>query len=117
MDNPSIFTKIIEREIPAQIHFEDDEFIAISDIHPLAPVHILLIPKKPYKTLEEVSLDDAPFHARYLQLARQLAQKLGIGENYKIMMNVGEQVQMVQHVHMHIMGGWDQVDNVPEQVK
>lgn len=108
MDTVSIFTKIIEREIPAQIHFEDDEFIAISDIKPLAPVHILLIPKKPYQTLEEVEISDVQFHARYLQLARQIAKKMGISENYKIMMNVGEQVQLVQHVHMHIMGGWDQ---------
>lgn len=108
MTDSSIFTKIIDREIPATIHYEDDEFIAISDIKPLAPVHVLLITKKPYKTLEEVDVKDEKFHARYLQLAREIAHKLDISENYKIMMNVGEQVQMVQHVHMHIMGGWDQ---------
>lgn len=108
MDNPSIFTKIIEREIPAEVHYEDDEFIAISDVHPLAPVHILLIPKHPYQTLEEVDAADTQFHARYLQLAREIAAKMGISENYKLMMNVGKQVQQVHHVHLHIMGGWDQ---------
>ncbi len=108
MADTSIFSRIIDREIPATIQYEDDEFIAINDIKPLAPIHVLLIPKKPYKTLEEVELADEKFHARYLQLAREIAQKLGISENYKIMMNVGEQVQLVHHVHMHILGGWDQ---------
>jgi histidine triad (HIT) family protein len=116
MPDASIFTHIINREIPAIIQYEDDEFIAIDDIKPLAPIHVLLIPKKPYKTLEEVALEDEKFHARYLQLARKIAQKLGISGNYKLLMNVGEQVQMVHHVHLHIMGGWEHTATVTENI-
>ncbi|MDQ5931159.1 MAG: histidine triad family protein [Patescibacteria group bacterium] len=107
MSQDSIFTKIINREIPATIEFEDDEFIAIHDIHPAAPVHLLIIPKKPLETLESVPVEDDAFHAKILKVARQLAQKLGISDNYKLMMNVGKKVQMVHHIHLHLLGGWD----------
>lgn len=103
----SIFTKIIRREIPATIHYEDDDFIAIDDINPMAPYHILIIPKKPYVTLEDVPTNDDQFHAQILLLARKVAAQLGIADNYKIFMNVGRRVQAVHHVHMHLLGGWD----------
>lgn len=105
MQEPSIFSKIINREIPATIQYEDDDFIAINDIHPVAPVHVLLIPKKDWQTLEDVAPEDE-FHGKFLQAARKVVKKLGIQDNYKLMMNVGKQVQQVQHIHMHIMGGW-----------
>lgn len=102
----SLFTKIINREIPATIEYEDDEFIAFRDIHPRAPIHVLLVPKKEYQTLEEVDIQDAEFHGRLLLTARQVAKKLGIEGNYKLMMNVGPKMQIVPHVHLHILGGW-----------
>ncbi len=102
----SIFTKIILRQIPASIRYEDDEFIAIDDIHPAAPIHILLIPKKPYQQLEEVDVEDEHFHARLLILARKIAKQVGIADNYKLFMNVGKRVQLIHHIHMHITGGW-----------
>lgn len=102
----SIFTKIINRELPATIHFEDDEFIAIADIHPKAPVHALVIPKHPYETLEDVDSTNDEFHAKLLKTARVVAKKLGIGENYRLVLNVGHQAQAVLHIHVHILGGW-----------
>jgi len=102
----TIFTKIIKREIPATIRYEDDDFIAIDDISPIAPVHVLIIPKHPYPSLEAVELEDATFHATLLQLARSLARKLDIDENYKLLINVGAQVQAVPHLHVHLIGGW-----------
>ncbi|MBP7774695.1 HIT domain-containing protein [Candidatus Woesebacteria bacterium] len=102
----SIFTKIINREIPATIRYEDDEFIAIDDIHPKAPVHVLLIPKEPFETLEHVEMSDGHFHKILLQTARRVAQLVGIGKNYKLIMNVGKDMQMVPHIHLHILGGW-----------
>lgn len=111
---PSIFTKIINREIPATIHYEDEEFIAIDDIHPAAPVHVLIIPKAELATLELVDLADEKFHARLLMTARKVAQQLGIAENYKLMMNVGRQVQQVHHIHLHLLGGWDKDKTVEE---
>lgn len=107
MSEPSIFTKIINREIPATIHYEDNDFIAINDIHPLAPVHVLLIPKEPWQTLEQVEIENAAFHQKLLQTARRVAKKMGIENNYKLIMNVGKQVQQVHHIHLHILGGWN----------
>jgi histidine triad (HIT) family protein len=106
MNEPSIFTKIISREIPAKIRYEDELFIAFDDIHPKAPVHVLLVPKKEYPTLEAFDADDTELHGKLLQTARKVAHTLGIEKNYKLMMNVGLDVQIVHHVHLHILGGW-----------
>lgn len=116
MLEPSIFTKIINREIPATIVYEDDDFIAFRDIQPKAPVHVLLVPKHPYQTLENVPTKELEFHSKLLLTAREVAKTLGIQENYKLFMNVGHTVQAVHHVHMHILGGWkDQhPDETPE---
>lgn len=113
-DDRSIFTKIINREIPAKIVFEDEEFIAIHDIQPAAPIHILIIPKKEHQTLESINLNDDAFHARLLKTARIVAQQLGISDNYKLMMNVGKKVQAVHHIHLHLMGGWDEGKTIEE---
>lgn len=110
----SIFTKIINREIPATIVYEDDTFIAFNDIKPKAPVHVLLVPKHPHETLESVALDDDTFHAQLLQTARKVAAQVGIQDNYKLHMNVGTQVQLVPHIHLHILGGWTLGDHTPE---
>lgn len=103
----SVFTKIINRELPAKIHYEDDEFIVIDDIAPYAPVHVLIIPKRPYQTLEEVDESNADFHSKILLLARKIAKMLGISDNYKLFLNVGKQVQLVHHIHLHLTGGWN----------
>lgn len=102
----SIFSQIIDRKIPANIHFEDDDFIVINNLYPKAPVHVLIIPKKAYLSLEAVDLDDDVFYAKLLRTARQVAKKLGIADNYKLFMNVGEKVQAVHHLHLHLMGGY-----------
>lgn len=107
MSQPSIFTKIINHEVPSTIQYEDEEFIAFNDIYPQAPVHVLIVPKKQYATLEEISMDDTTFHSNLLLTARKVAKKLGISENYKILMNVGPKMQLVPHLHVHLMGGWE----------
>lgn len=104
--NDSIFTQIIKRQIPATIHFEDDDFIVIDDLYPKAPVHVLIIPKQPYQSLEAVDFADSEFYTKLLQTARRVAEQLGISDNYKLFMNVGEKVQAVQHLHLHLMGGY-----------
>ena len=110
----SVFTKIIIRGLPATIQFEDDEFIVIDNILPVAPIHFLVIPKKPYTTLEAVDLEDAHFHARMLQVARIVAKKLGIQDSYKLFMNVGTQVQAIHHVHLHVTGGWAKTSSIED---
>lgn len=107
MAQASIFTKIINREIPAKIVFEDDEFIAFHDIEPSAPVHVLLVPKQPYITLEEFPESDVALHGRLILAARKVAKELGIADNYQLFMNVGLNVQDIHHVHLHIKGGWE----------
>lgn len=103
----TVFEKIIAREIPATIIYEDDEFIAFKDIKPAAKVHVLIVPKKAYPTLEAIPLDD-PLQFRLFQLVRRLAQELGIADNYKIHLNVGDKVQVVPHLHVHLLGGFEQ---------
>ena len=101
----SIFTKIINKEIPAKIRYEDDDFIVIDDIHPQAPVHVLLITKKQITSLEDLSEQDKLL-TTLLPTARRVAKKLGINQNYKLIMNIGLQIQEVKHIHLHILGGW-----------
>lgn len=116
MSEQSIFTKIINREIPANIIYEDDLFIAFNDITPKAPVHVLLVTKEPYPTLEDADINDDNLHAKLLQTARKVARTLGIEKNYKLMMNVGRDVQLVHHVHLHILGGWKNKNDTKDDI-
>jgi len=113
MAEPSIFSKIVSGEIPATIRYQDDTFLAFDDIDPKAPVHVLLITKKEYPTLEDVPTDNESLHSQLLLTARKIAQELGIAQNYKLHMNIGQDVQAVSHLHMHILGGWKQAS--PEE--
>jgi histidine triad (HIT) family protein len=108
----SVFSKIIQRKLPSTIHFEDDEFIVISSNDPKAPIHLLIIPKHPYASLEEVELSNEKIHGQLLLLCRQMAQKMKIADNYKIHINVGKEVQQVQHLHIHLLGGWKNLQEI-----
>lgn len=101
----TIFEKIRDQEIPAKIIFEDEDLMVFHDIEPMAPIHVLIVPKKAYSTLEDLPLDD-PLQLKLLQTARKMAKELGIADNYKVFMNVGLKVQQVHHIHLHLMGGW-----------
>lgn len=101
----TLFQKIIDREIPANIAYEDDEIIAIHDIAPVAPVHLLIIPKKPIPTLMDVKKTDAELMGKIIIIASELAKNFHL-EGYKLLCNVGEKGgQSVFHVHFHLMGG------------
>jgi len=102
----SVFSQIIDRELPATFRYEDEEFIVIDNIDPKAPVHVLIIPKQAYPTLEAVAIQDQGFHSRLLLLCRQMAKELGVADNYQLHINVGNQVQQVLHLHVHLLGGW-----------
>lgn len=103
----TIFTKIINREIPAQIVFENDEIIAINDINPQAPVHILIIPKKVIPTINDLTPDNAELIGKMFLVAKQIAKEKGIDqEGYRLVFNVNEGAgQTVFHLHLHLMGG------------
>lgn len=106
----SIFTKIIKRELPSTIRYEDDEFIAFDDIHPQTPIHVLVVPKVQTETLELIPESDETFHAKILLVGRKVAKIMGISDNYRLAMNIGKQVQAVHHIHLHVMGGWKNLD-------
>lgn len=103
----TLFQKIIDREIPATIEYEDDHVIAIRDIAPSAPVHLLIIPKKPIRSANELHEDDAALMGRITLVAQQLAKKFNIAESgYRLVTNVNaDGGQTVFHLHVHLLGG------------
>jgi histidine triad (HIT) family protein len=104
---PSIFTKIINREIPSSIVYEDELVIAFKDIAPLAPVHILIVPKKEIPTVNDVQAEDEVALGRLFSVARKIAQEQGIAESgYRLIMNCNaDGGQEVFHLHLHLLGG------------
>lgn len=103
----TVFSRIIRRELPAQIEYEDDEVIAFRDINPQAPVHVLVVPKKPIPTLNDASEEDILLLGKLLWVARQVAQQCGIAEHgYRLVLNCGREAgQTVYHLHVHVLGG------------
>lgn len=103
----SIFGKIIRREIPAQIVYEDDEVLAFRDIHPQAPVHVLFIPKQAIPTLNELGADQALLVGKLVLAASRYAQAEGYGERgYRVVMNCNaDGGQTVFHIHLHLLAG------------
>ena len=102
----TIFDKIIQREIPADIVYEDDQALAFKDINPQAPVHILVIPKKPIPCVSEAEQDDQALLGHLLMTAKQVAAEAGLTDGYRIVINTGKDGgQTVDHLHLHILGG------------
>ncbi|MFA7437976.1 histidine triad nucleotide-binding protein [Castellaniella sp.] len=110
MSQDCLFCKIARHEIPAKVVYEDDEFIAFHDINPMAPVHILLIPKRHVVTLADLTDADAAWTARMLRLVPQLARENGSSPlpegGFRLVVNNGtEGGQEIDHLHFHILGG------------
>jgi len=103
----SIFTKIINREIPSDIVYEDDLVLAFKDISPQAPVHILIVPKKEIATVNDVTAEDEMALGRLFTAAAKIAEENGIAASgYRLMVNCNEDGgQEVFHIHMHLLGG------------
>ncbi|MGA2617758.1 MAG: histidine triad nucleotide-binding protein [Thermoguttaceae bacterium] len=102
----TIFKRIIDREIPAKIVYEDDLCLAFEDIHPRAPVHILVIPKKEIASLAELGEEDAPLVGHLVLVLRQIAAQRGLAKGYRMVVNCGPDAgQAVPHLHLHLLGG------------
>jgi len=102
----TIFLKIINREIPADIVYEDDLCLAFRDVNPQAPVHVLLIPKKPIISLRELTSEDAELCSHLLLTVPKVADLLGLDGGYRTVVNTGvDGGQSVYHLHIHILGG------------
>jgi histidine triad (HIT) family protein len=102
----TIFGKIIRREIPADIVFEDEHCLAFRDVNPQAPVHILLIPKKPYVKLADVPAGEQALLGHLMLKAAEIARAQGVGEAFRLVTNNGAGAgQSVFHLHLHILAG------------
>ncbi len=102
----TIFAKIIRREIPADIVYEDEQCLAFKDVSPQAPVHILLIPLKPIAKLADATSEDQALLGHLMLVARKIAADQGIGDAFRLVVNNGEGAsQTVFHLHIHILGG------------
>ncbi|MDX1452171.1 MAG: histidine triad nucleotide-binding protein [Oleiphilaceae bacterium] len=103
----TLFTKIINREIPADIVYEDELSLAFKDIQPQAPVHVLIIPKKPIATINDMTEEDKALFGHLFWVAKHYAAEQGFAENgYRVVMNCNEDGgQSVYHVHLHLLAG------------
>lgn len=105
-DQDTIFGKIIRREISADIVYEDELVLAFRDIAPQAPVHIILIPKKPIPKLADATPEDHALMGHLLLKVKQIAQEAGLDNGFRVVINNGpDGGQTVFHLHIHIMGG------------
>ena len=102
----TIFGKIINREIPADIVYEDDKCLAFRDVNPQAPVHILVIPKKTISMLTEAEQTDTELLGHLLHIAGKIARDEGYGDAFRLIINNGEGAgQTVFHLHVHLLAG------------
>lgn len=103
----TIFEKIANREIPARIVYETDEFFAFHDVNPQAPVHVLIVPKRVIPRIADASAGDAELLGKMLLASREIAQQLGVAETgYRLVINNGRDAgESVPHLHMHLLGG------------
>ena len=102
----TIFAKIIAREIPAKIVYEDELCLAFHDVNPQAPVHVLLIPKKEIPRLIDAKAEDQALLGHLMITANKIAQQLGVGDAFRLAVNNGADAgQSVFHLHLHILAG------------
>lgn len=102
----TIFAKIIRRELPAQIVYEDELCLAFRDVRPQAPTHVLLIPKREIPSLREATAADKDLLGHLMAKAPEIAKTLGLKNGFRLVVNCGEDGgQTVDHLHLHILGG------------
>ena len=106
MTEKNIFKKIIDKEIPAEILYEDKQCLAFRDVAPQAPIHLLVIPKKEIASVDAIGPEDTELVAHLWMVIRDLARQLELDQGYRVVVNCGEQGgQTVDHLHFHLLGG------------
>lgn len=104
----TVFAKIIRGELPCEKLFENERILAIKDKYPVAPVHVLIMPKKEISNLQAASKEDLLLIAEICSVAQDLAEKLGIASDYRLITNNGSGAgQVIFHLHFHLIGGRD----------
>ncbi|RMF61940.1 MAG: histidine triad nucleotide-binding protein [Bacteroidetes bacterium] len=105
-ENKTLFQRIADKEIPADIVYEDDRCVAFRDINPQAPVHILIVPRKPIPDLDALEAEDEPLVGHLFLVAKQVAANEGLTRGYRTVFNNGpDAMQTVPHLHLHLLGG------------
>ncbi len=103
-EEKTLFQKIIDEELPATFHYKDDKCVVISDKYPDAPLHLLIIPRKPIPSIHHIEDEDLPLIAHMIKVAKEMASKNGC-EGYKLLFNVGKKGgQVIFHLHLHLLG-------------
>ena len=107
MEEETIFSQIIEKKKPAEIIFEDDEVVAFKDINPQAPVHVLIVPRKPIPKLTDADESDTAILGKMVMIARQIAKDFGLDQDgFRLLLNEGKNGgQTIYHLHFHLIGG------------
>ncbi|MEX0612686.1 MAG: histidine triad nucleotide-binding protein [Pirellulales bacterium] len=106
MAEKTIFQRIIDKEIPANIIYEDDRCLAFHDVAPQAPTHVLVIPKQPIPSISAIQDNDLDLMAHLWQVIRDLAKQLQLSRGYRVVVNCGRDGgQSVDHLHFHLLGG------------
>ena len=101
-----IFCQIAAGKIPSDVVYQDATLMAFKDIHPKAPTHILIIPKKHIASLAEVAAEDLPIVTHMIEAANMIARQQGVGDAYRLVINTGGDAgQVIMHLHMHLLGG------------
>ena len=102
----TIFGKIISGEIPSEFIYEDEHCVAINDVNPQAPIHVLIIPRKGIPRLVDAELEDQALLGHLMLVAGKVAEQLGVGDAFRVVINNGEAVGMtIYHLHLHIIAG------------
>ena len=102
----TVFGRIIRGELPCTKVFENERILAIEDIHPVAPVHVLIMPKKEIPNLQSVESHDLPLIAEMIEVAQKIAAERGIADGYRLLTNNGPRGgQLIFHLHFHLIGG------------
>lgn len=105
-DDRTLFEKIADGDVPADMVYEDDRCIAFRDINPQAPTHILVVPRKPIPSLDDLEDSDSEIVGHLVFVAAQLAEKEGLSSGYRTVFNCGPAAgQSVDHIHLHLLGG------------
>lgn len=109
MAEDCLFCKIVNGEIPSEFLYEDDEFVVFRDINPHAPVHLLIVPKKHIRSINDLEEQDSVLVGKSFSLAKQMATAQGVNESgYKLLFNVEKGGgQEIFHIHLHLLGGWE----------
>lgn len=109
-----IFCKIINKEIPAEIVYEDNDILAFKDVHPIAPVHILIIPKRHIESINDLKKEDSALAGHLIITAEKIAKDFDISEKgYKLLFRVGKWGgQEVPHIHLHLIGGAELTEEI-----